>query len=137
MRTARALLGVAGAALLAFGVVSAFTSPHMHLGRQAIYAIAVLLLHDAVLAPMFLAAGAVTRRWVPAPYRAVVQGGLLVTAAVTFVALPFVLGFGRIADNPSALPRNYTGGYLLVLAAIWAVAGALLIRRRWAGSSRG
>jgi putative copper export protein len=40
---------------------------------------------------------------------------------VTFVALPFVLGRGRIADNPSRQPLDYGRGLLVVLAAIWSV----------------
>jgi hypothetical protein len=53
-----------------------------------------------------------------------------VTAAVTVVALPFMLGYGRRADVPSALPRNYIGGYTLIVSAVWLIATMVLIIRR-------
>ena len=47
---------------------------------------------------------------------------LVVSAAVTAVALPLVIGKGRIADNPSAFPQRYGLHLLLLLAAAWTVA---------------
>jgi hypothetical protein len=52
---------------------------------------------------------------------------------VTVVALPFIVGAGRIADNPSAFPQHYGRGLALVLAVVWSAAAAwtaLNLRRR-------
>jgi hypothetical protein len=127
MRATRILLGAAGAAMAIFAVVGIVTSPDTNLIRQGIFLVSTLLLHDAVLAPLFIAVGFVVGRVIRPPYRAVVQAALIITAAVTFVAVPFLLGYGRQPGLPSALPRNYLGGYAIVLAAIWLVAGAVII----------
>jgi hypothetical protein len=57
---------------------------------------------------------------------------LVVSAAVTAVALPLLIGKGRIADNPSAFPQRYGPNLLLIVAVVWAVAAvwALVARRR-------
>jgi hypothetical protein len=122
---------------MAFAVIGTLESPHhIRLSRQIIFLIATLLLYDALLGPIVVAVGFVVRRVIRPPYRAVVQGALIATAAVTFVALPFMLGFGRIPDNPSALPRNYLGGYAIVLGAIWLVATAMIMWRQLASAGR-
>ena len=40
---------------------------------------------------------------------------------------PFVRRYGEVPTNPSALPNDYTRGLLIVLAAVWLVAVALLV----------
>ena len=54
-----------------------------------------------------------------------IQAALLLSAAVV-VARPGVLGYGRTPDLPSALTRDYTRGMLILLAAIWIAAAAIL-----------
>ena len=88
-----------------------------------------VLAHDAVLAPAVLLLAAAVVRWVPTAARAVVQGALLVSGAVTLVALPLVAGLGGAAGNPSANPLPYTRNLALVLAAVW-VTAALLVTVR-------
>ena len=129
VKTVRIVLVAAGVAMMTFAVVGALTSPDITLSRHLIFLVGALLLHDALLGPVFIAVGVLVHRTVRPPYRAIVQGALIATAAVTFVALPFMLGYGRIADNPSALPRNYVGGYAIVVGAIWLGAAALIARR--------
>jgi hypothetical protein len=129
MKTTRVLLAIAGMAMMFFAIIGIVTSPDTKLVRQGAFLVGTLLLHDVVLAPLFIGVGVLVSRIVRPPYRAVVQGALIVTAAVTFVALPFLLGFGRQADLPSALPRNYLGGYAIVLGAIWLAATAAIVWR--------
>lgn len=90
-----------------------------------------VLAHDAVLAPAVLLVAAAVARWVPAGARAVVQGALLVSGAVTLVALPLVAGRGGAAGNPSANPLPYARNLALVLAAVWATAVLLVAVRAW------
>lgn len=92
------------------------------------------LVSDAVFLPLAVALGTLLARLAPARLRPVVQAGLLATGMVSLFALPFVLGFGRIEESPSVLPRNYAQGLLGVLGVIWAVAAvvalAVVVRTR-------
>lgn len=87
------------------------------------------LVHDLLLAPLALGAGVLVARLVPARVRAPVQAGLIASAVVTIVAWPFVRGYGRAATNPSALPWDYGRNLVLLLGAIWLVAGAAAVWR--------
>jgi hypothetical protein len=88
------------------------------------------LVHDLVVAPIVVGVGMVVARWVRPPYRAIVQGALLVSAMVTLVAWPFVRGYGRLANNPSILPNNYAAGLASVLAVVWGAAALALVWTR-------
>jgi hypothetical protein len=114
-----------------FGAVSAVTNHSFKAFRHLGFLVGALVVHDGFLLPIFLLIGLVVHRLVPARSRGVVQAALIATAAVTFVAMPFVLGYGRLPDNPSALPRDYTAGYLIVLGAIWLTAAiSIAVRHR-------
>jgi hypothetical protein len=134
LKTVRGLLVAAGVAMIVFAVGSAAGSSDFTAGRHGLFLVAVVVADDALLIPLFIGVGIVVRRFVPGAYRAYVQGGLIATAAVTAVALPLMLGFGRRADIPSALPRDYVGGFAIVVGAIWLVMG-LWIGWRWKISS--
>jgi hypothetical protein len=126
--TRRVLVAV-GVLCAGYGIVGLLTDPSVALPNYARYTITVLLGHDLLVMPAAIVVGAVLTRWLPTWAKATVQGALLVTAAVTVVALPLVLGYGRRADDPSALPRDYHRGYLLCLAVIWLATAALLVWR--------
>jgi hypothetical protein len=130
VRAVRFGLGVLGVAAMAYALGGAAGDPDIVPRRQVAFLLTVLVLHDAALLPGFLLVGLLVHRFVAARYRGIVQAALAVTAAVTFVALPLVLGYGRSADNPSALPRDYPAGLALVLGAVWVVAAAALLATR-------
>ncbi len=44
---------------------------------------------------------------------------------LTLIAWPFVRGYGRRADVPSALQRNYARGLIVYLMVIWLIAVAV------------
>jgi hypothetical protein len=138
VKTVRVSLVAVGSAMMLFGVVSAVTNHGFKAFRQIAFLVLALVLHDGFLLPAFLVIGLLVHRFVPRRGRAIAQAGLIATAAATFVALPFVLGYGRIPDNPSALPRNYVAGYWLLIGVIWlAVAltlAARIARRRGSGA---
>jgi hypothetical protein len=90
----------------------------------------VLVWHDLLLMPLVLAAGAAIGRFVPAPARPAVRVAALCSLAVLVVAAPLVLGVGRIAGDPSVLPRPYGWGLALVLALLWASALGVIMARR-------
>jgi hypothetical protein len=129
MKAVRAALVLLGILMIGFALVSAAGSPDLRAGRHGLFLAGVLLFHDALLMPVFLGVGAVLARTVPGRARATVQAGLIVTAAVTVVALPLLTGFGRRRDLPSVLPRDYVGGYALLLAMTWGCVVGLEVSR--------
>ncbi len=86
-------------------------------------------MHDLLLAPLAIAIGLVVAWAAPSAARPYVQAGLIISGVVVLVAAPFVLGFGRTPDEPSALPLNYARGLLVVLVVVWAVVGVVALAR--------
>jgi hypothetical protein len=80
------------------------------------------LLHDLVLAPVWIGLGWLSTRLLPRAARPAVVVAAAVTGVLTLVALPFVLGFGADPANDSFLPRAYGRDLLLVVLAVWVVA---------------
>ena len=97
------------------------------------------VVHDAVLLPLVLGVGLLARRAVPAAAWAPVRWALATTGVLVLVSWPFVRGYGRSSGNPSLLPRDYGGGLVVALAAVWLAAALLaVVRVRRAGAwSRG
>jgi hypothetical protein len=121
-----------GALFIAIGLWGILTATDSDPLGWAVWFGGAAVVHDGVLVPCVLLVGALTTR-LPLSYRRRVQVVLMTGAVVTLVALPFVLGLGRRADNPSILPLPYGRNLLIVLAVI---ATAALIRRRWFHWSR-
>lgn len=131
----KTVLYLTWAALIGYGAYGLLGTEPLDWAR---FAATVLIAHDAVLVLLVIATGALVTRAVPGNSRAYVQSGLVIGGAVTLLAVPFVLGFGRSADLPSALPLDYGTGLAVTLAAVWtgvaAVAALRWFRRR--GSRR-
>ncbi|WP_405851799.1 hypothetical protein OG361_03570 [Streptomyces sp. NBC_00090] len=92
-----------------------------------------VVLHDGIIAPLVLAVGLllVGRR-----ARGPLRGALMVAGCLVFVTLPLLLRPGA-PPNPSALPLPYERNLAIVLAAVAALSGALLlVRRRRARAQR-
>lgn len=131
MTTARRILIASGTLVMGYAVVGALTDPDVTPFGVLIFLIGVLAAHDAVLLPLAIGVGALAARFLPARGRTPVRVALVLSLAVTVVALPFVLGYGRSPDNPSVLPLPYGRGLLGVLAAVWVCAALYaLIRTR-------
>jgi len=127
VRALRLGLGALGVLVMAYAVGGAVADRDDNLVGHLAFLVGVQAAHDAVVLPVAVGVGALLRRYVREP--AIIQGGLVVTVAVLVVGLPLALGYGRAADNPSALPLNYPLGLLLVLATVW-LAAALFRRSR-------
>jgi hypothetical protein len=122
---------VVGWGAIVFGLVSAWS----HMGPSARTSFAVFLVgsavvHDAVVAPTTIVVGALVARRAPRLARAAIGGALIVSASVTLAAWPVVRRYGALADNPSFLPNPAGIGLLVLLACVWAVAGAKILRAR-------
>jgi hypothetical protein len=127
----------AGLALIAVGLRGIVDQ--VPLAQWAKWFVGAAVLHDAVLVPAVLAAGALTGL-VPAGRR-IVRAALVIGACVTVVAIPVVLGYGRRTDEPSRLPLPYGRNLGIVLGVIAAAAACALVvravtaRRRAGGAS--
>ena len=118
----RAVFVALGLAAVGYGGYGLLTDGGANpLGQLAFLAV-LLAGHDFVVVPLVILAGVAVTRWVPEPARGPVRAALVVSAAVTAVALPFVVGAGRVAGNPSAFPQSYGSGLAVVLAVVWTVA---------------
>ncbi|MFY1583749.1 hypothetical protein ACN267_04530 [Micromonospora sp. WMMD734] len=138
MRT-RVALVAAGVLLIGYAVVGASTDPGLAPTGVLVFLAGVLVGHDVVWMAGLLAVGALLARFVPRRHRPVVRAGAVSAAALTVVALPLVLGFGRPSDDPSVLPLPYGRNLVVVLllvagaTAVGCLAVELRHRRRTAG----
>jgi hypothetical protein len=85
--------------------------------------------NDALVMPLALVAGLVTARLLPAWLRLPAQAALYISAAVTLIALPLLIGNGYDSGLPSALPRDYPRGLAIVVAVVWIAALAVALFR--------
>jgi hypothetical protein len=115
-------LGALGLAALGYGGYGLVVHDRPDLFGILRFLVTVLVTHDFVVLPAILGVGALVAKFTPGWARRPVVAALVVSAAVTAVALPLVIGKGRIADNPSAFPQRYGPHLLLVLAVVWAAA---------------
>lgn len=119
MRYALALLGLAAIGWGAYGLVADDSPDIIGIGT---FMVVALVAHDFVILPAAVAVSALVVRFAPGWARVPAQAALVVSAAVSVVALPLVLGKGRIFDNPSAFPQHYGRGLLLIVGLVWTVA---------------
>lgn len=126
---ARRLLTAAGLAMLAFGVAGLLRHADETVPLNALkFLLGGLILHDGFWAPAVMVGGLLLARLVPRRFRPTVQGALIVSAALTLVAIPPLTGRGKLANNPSILPQDYGTGLLTALAVVWGITLLLLVR---------
>jgi hypothetical protein len=130
MRIVRRGLSAAGTLVMGYAVVGALTDPDVKPFGVLILLAGVVVGHDGILLPVMIGVGVLIGRFVPTGDRIAVRAAALCSLAVTVVALPLVLGYGRTADNPSVLPLPYGRGLATVLLMIWTVALAMIVVRR-------
>lgn len=116
-------IGMIGFALFGGGAAELSTSPFLKFVVEVTLGVLVLAL------PLSLGVGWLIGKIVPVVARPIVQGAVLATALIVAIALPSVLGYGRDATVPSALPRHYATGLWTVLAVVWAAAATLIVVR--------
>ena len=101
--------------------------------------VATLVLHDAVWLTLVAGVGVVggiafRHRRVPI----MLAWAAATSAVLVAIGWPFVRGYGRRADVPSALQRNYASGLLAYIAIVWliAISACAIARRRRAASKK-
>lgn len=87
------------------------------------------LLHDLLVAPVAILAGALVARAVPRRARGPVQAALVITSIVALFSWPLVRAYGLAANNPTSLPHNYGRNLLVVLGLVWAAAAGMVVVR--------
>ena len=131
----RWLFVLPGLAAVLYGVYGLLTAgSRVPLGSWLTWFVGSALLHDLVIAPVWIGLGWLATRFLPAAARPAIVIGAAVTGLLTLVALPWVLGVGADPANPSFLPRDYGRNLLLVdvgvlvAAAVWATVATLRAR---------
>jgi hypothetical protein len=112
--TTRLLLGAAGLAAAAYGLLLLDDRGTEHLPEILAWLVTGVLLHDALLAPAVLVVCAAGGRWLPGRLRGPAIAGALVLGSLTLLAIPVLGRFGERPDNASLLDRDYTTGWLVV-----------------------
>lgn len=134
------LVGIAlGTPFVAAGLVALLgNAAATHPTRAVAWVVGAAVAHDLVLAPLVFAVGALVRRSPLGRARVWVVTGLVVSSIVALWSWPFVRGYGRVANNPSILPRSYAVGLAGTLVAVWtAVLVATLAARYRRAGGRG
>lgn len=117
-----------GWAVIGWGVVGIFRhSLDTRPANLAKFVVGGVLLHDLLVAPLVVVAGVLLARAVPGRARGPVQAALAVSAIVALFAWPLVRAYGLAAHNPTSLPHNYALNLAIVLAIVWATAGAAIL----------
>jgi hypothetical protein len=111
MRTSRIVVGLLGVAAATYGAVHLLDLGGDNLVATLVWVVAGVALHDGLLAPVCIVAGAVllrlTHRGPPAP----VVVGTIVLGTVSLAAVPVLGRFGARADNATLLDRSYVAGW--------------------------
>jgi hypothetical protein len=117
-----------GWAAIAFGLLTVFTSRGTRPPSFALWFLGLLVVHDAVVAPLVLGIGVVLGRRVRGRARTALCGALVLTGVLALVSWTQLRGYGLQPDNPSLMPNDYAAGLALVVGVVWAVTVVLLVR---------
>ncbi len=135
MRVVRGLVGLAGAVIAVVGIYKLVQEGGSTIIEAAKWLIIGNVFHDAVVAPVAIVLGALAVRVLPVWARLPFLMGFATLATTTIAAVPVLSGMGEDPTNPSLLPRDYVGGWLVLalLTALGVAAGCWWQRRRLAG----
>lgn len=122
----RKLAYAVGAAFVAIGLFGLLGSGTSLVGWGLWFG-GLAVAHDVLVVPLVLGVARLTRR-APWPYAM----GPIMAGAVTVVALPAVLGYGRRPDNPSVLPQAYGTHLVTIVILIGLVTGAVAVLNAYA-----
>lgn len=104
----------------AYGLLTA--GSRVPLGAWATWFVGSALLNDLVIAPLWIGLGWLAARLLPRPARPAAVVGAAVAGVLTLVTLPFLLGPGADADNPSFLPHDMDRNLVLIVVGVLAAA---------------
>lgn len=127
MRAARLLLLLAGVLLALYGGWLLVSRQSVdQLLQVAAWAVAGVVLHDAVLAPVVLALGWLVLRGLRPRAGGVVALALLLVGTLTLAAVPAFVEHALGQGNPTLVDRDYRAGWLVAVAAV--LLGVVLVQ---------
>jgi hypothetical protein len=130
MKAWRIILAILGILVLLYGIVNLFIHiPIQTLLMVAVWLVAALIIHDAVIAPSVVGVGWLLRRFLPDRARRYVQMGLIMAAAVTIIAIPMIIREGSQPPQKTLLIQNYAANLALLLGIIAGVTAAAYVVR--------
>ena len=116
MKAWRIILAILGSLVLLYGIVNLFIHiPIQTLLMVAVWLVAALIIHDAVIAPSVVGVGWLLRRLLPDRARRYVQMGLIMAAAVTIIAIPMIIREGSQPPQKTLLIQNYAANLALLV----------------------
>ncbi len=130
MRTSRVLLGVAGVALAAYGLLRLVRLPPDQVVAVGIWLAGGIIAHDGLLAPVVVAVGLLAALRAGPSWRTPLLWLLVVLGPLTVVAVPVLGRFGARPDNPTLLDRPYVLGYGVIAAVVVAATVVAGLRAR-------
>ena len=126
----RVLLGVVGVAAIGWGLWLLSDDGLERWRSQAVWVVAGVLAHDAVVAPLVVVLGVIAGRvWRPRA-RGAIAFGFIVWATVSVAVANVLLPIGGRPDNPSLMNRPYVVAWLLFTAVVIAATAAAVARGR-------
>jgi hypothetical protein len=120
MTLIRIVLAAAGLMAGLYGAWLLWEFPVVIIVRIVIWAVAGVVLHDFVFAPLCAAFGFAGRRLIRGPWWTPVTVAALCTAVLALLAIPVYDKPGLRPDNPTVLNRDYPLGLALSIAIVWA-----------------
>jgi high-affinity Fe2+/Pb2+ permease len=117
---------VVGWAIIVLGIRMGLNDREFEPASLARWVAGGLIVHDAIWLTAVAIVGALIAYALRGRVPVVIGWALATTAVLTVIAWPFVRGYGRRADLPSALQRNYARGLLAYIAVTWLLALAVL-----------
>ena len=132
MRTARLTLGLLGACGMVWGGWLLSDDGADRLWSVALWLGGVVVLHDAVLAPLVVVLGVAATKVIPQRHRAVAAAGFLVWATVTVAVANVLSGVGGKPGMDSLLHRPYVSAWLALSGSVLvaAVGSAAMMKGR-------
>ena len=118
MRAARLTLGALGVAGLIWGAWLLSDDGLDRLRSTALWLVGVVVLHDAVLAPVVVVLGVVATRMIPRRHRVVAATAFLVWGTLTIAVANVLAGVGGKPDMDSLLNRPYITAWLILTAVL-------------------
>jgi hypothetical protein len=122
MKAWRSALVVLGVLLTVYGAyVMLDTVKPVKIAGVAVWFVAALILHDAVIAPIVFGVGFALRkvgRSIPVAVLAIIQAGLVVASVFAIIVLPAVYKKTLGTKNPTVLPFDYGVRLVIVWAAV-------------------
>jgi hypothetical protein len=130
VRTARTALGALGVAGIVWGAWLLSDDGTDKLRSTALWLVGVVVLHDAVLAPVVVLLGVLAAKTLPRHQRAVAAVAFLIWGTLTLAVANVLSGVGGKPGMDSLLHRPYVSAWLALTGAALAVAVASSVMRR-------